>query len=1171
MGIQQIFLGAVISGDAGYQVEKSLRFNPDDSAFLDWTPSSAGNRRTWTYSNWVKRTNPGTTQFFFSGGPDGSNDTDQITVFFESDDQLRINSGNSVFLETTQVFRDPSAFYHIVVAVDTGNSTANDRIKLYVNGSQVEDFDTRNNPGENDNTGINAAVEHRLGKATGSSYSGDANSFNGYLADVHMVDGLELTPGDFAEEDETTGQWVPKEYTHVASPNDGTTWSDALSLTGGSSWNSDPYGKDACFNGIVGTGSGGYGQSQGGTNPNSITFTPPSSIAYTSSIEVYVTNPANEVSVNGGTLQSINDDVWVEVASGSGTLTSLKFERASTNGASFCGIKIDGKVLLDDAGDNSFHLKFDPTATPINDGTTWSNETSGGTVHGSYPMSQSFNGSTGDVGARATAGGFVFGGSLGIPYSSSIRVHSGGTYGTQQFKLNDGTATDMAENTWVTVVSGSGTLNKLEITAGSTGNSNIYLAAVEVDGNILVDDADATLGVDSSGNINEWTANNLLATSPNDGTTWSDAVPTGDGFRSGRAAADGFDGDFNTYVAIDNTTFNLDVGSWGITGTLEVYTGSTHEYAVDGGSASSMNANNWTNVGDAGSITTLTLTRTNSAYPYFYAIRVGGTILIDDQNDAPEIDLLADSPSTYNDGGNGVGNYATLSPLVAQTSGGHTLSNGNLTVTCDGTRTTSMSNWALTGKTYWEATVTASSSTSYLIGMTRSDGFNTVANNNSGIKYVGYKDYSWGWNGYTGDLVNASNIEASPGTFANDGSDVVGWAFDADNLTIKCYKNGSLEHTETGIASGTYFPAITLTSTNGYADLNFGQRAFAYTPPTGYKALNTFNLDDPTIDDPSAHFDVGLDAGADILTTATGLTDGADFVWIKDRDNSDDHILFNRINDTGMDGTPHLRCNEGDSESTCGTYSAPSGNSVAWVWNAGSSTVSNTDGTITSSVRANTTAGFSIVSYTGEGTSGDSIGHGLNAAPSFVLIKNRDQGDGWAAMHTGAGLSGDNIVNTSVAEYYMLYLNESNARANWTGDVVAPNGSSLLTLGSGGMVNTDTEDYIAYCWSEVPGYSKFGSYSGQSFVYTGFRPKYVLIKSATSSAEWHTHTTSPIDNDNPVNLYTRTNSDGAEGLDSDLDILSNGFYPRATGSWITDTTMIYIAFAESPFKYSNAR
>ena len=127
--------------------------------------------------------------------------------------------------------------------------------------------------------------------------------------------------------------------------------------------------------------------------------------------------------------------------------------------------------------------------TSPNDGITWSSSTSGGAVAGSYPMSQSFDGSTSTAGVRAVSGGgFVFGGSLGISYSSSVRVHSGASgIGTQQFKLNDGTATDMAENTFVTVATGTGTLNKLEITAGSTGNANIYLGAVEVDGVILQD------------------------------------------------------------------------------------------------------------------------------------------------------------------------------------------------------------------------------------------------------------------------------------------------------------------------------------------------------------------------------------------------------------------------------------------------------------------------------------------------------------------------------------------------------------------------------------------------------------------------------------------------------------------------------------------------------------
>ena len=112
---------------------------------------------------------------------------------------------------------------------------------------------------------------------------------------------------------------------------------------------------------------------------------------------------------------------------------------------------------------------------------------------------------------------------------------------------------------------------------------------------------------------------------------------------------------------------------------------------------------------------------------------------------------------------------------------------------------------------------------------------------------------------------------------------------------------------------------------------------------------------------------------------------------------------------------------------------------------------------------------------------------------------------------------------------------------------------------------------IAYCWTPIPGYSAFGSYSGQGFVYTGFRPKYVCIKTPTSSSSWHAHTTDPIDKNNPVNVYTRPDLGHAEATDSDLDIYSNGFYPRATGTWITDTTMVYIAFAEHPYKTARAR
>ena len=201
-------------------------------------------------------------------------------------------------------------------------------------------------------------------------------------------------------------------------------------------------------------------------------------------------------------------------------------------------------------------------------------------------------------------------------------------------------------------------------------------------------------------------------------------------------------------------------------------------------------------------------------------------------------------------GGQVSGNYATWSKLVEQRSTGTTISDGGLKTSCSGTRSTTMSTFPLKGKTYWE--VTFGSGTYNYIGMTQADGFNTLANDNSGIKYTGYKDYSYGWQQTDGKLYNASNILASPGGYSN--GDVLGWAYDADNNTLKLYKNGSLQHTENSIVDAQYYPSITH-SNSATSTANFGQRAFAYAAPSGYKPVCTALLPTPTISNGRKYFE----------------------------------------------------------------------------------------------------------------------------------------------------------------------------------------------------------------------------------------------------------------------------------------------------------------------------
>jgi len=524
-------------------------------------------------------------------------------------------------------------------------------------------------------------------------------------------------------------------------------------------------------------------------------------------------------------------------------------------------------------------------------------------------------------------------------------------------------------------------------------------------------------------------------------------------------------------------------------------------------------------------------------------------------------------------GGQLSGNYATWSKLVQQKSTGTTISDGGLKTTCSGTRSTTMSTFPLKGKTYWE--VTFGSGTYNYIGMTQADGFNTQANQNSGIKYTGYKDYSYGWQQTDGKLYKNSNILATPGTYSN--GDVLGWAYDADNNILKLYKNGSLVHTENSIENAQYYPAITH-SESATSTTNFGQRAFEHTAPSGYKPVCTALLPTPTIADGSDHFDTSLWTvpSGSANTTISGLSFAPDLLITKNRSQSYEGSVYDTVRGddkylkllsnsaTSTESTAATRVNltsdgfvlEADNDNS--NYGAGS-NSVGWVWNAGTSTVSNTDGDITTSLRVNTTAKFSIATYSGSGTNGDTIGHGLGVEPDFCIIKARNKTDDWRVYHSALGTGKTPALNSN---------NAASSGANWQSV-----SSTTLGLQNDSAINSSSYNYLALFFAAVEGYSAFGSYTGNgssdgTFVETGFRPALVLQKrSDTSGHEWTIHD-SAREPTNDVGLYLEPSTNNAEQDGNRRDFLSNGFKLRTSSAGVNADggTYIWAAFAENPFQ-----
>jgi len=539
-------------------------------------------------------------------------------------------------------------------------------------------------------------------------------------------------------------------------------------------------------------------------------------------------------------------------------------------------------------------------------------------------------------------------------------------------------------------------------------------------------------------------------------------------------------------------------------------------------------------------------------------------------------DSLVDSPTSYGTdtgvGGTVRGNYATWNAIL-QTLGGtaSTYTNGNLVAS------STSSNWVLgtirinDAKYYFELVPDSAASGLYL-------GINSTTD----VRIAAY----------------SGGIEASPGGGSNQGSlaswsngDVIGVAVDGPNKTVQFYRNGSTYGTLVTYTTALDLWAFARNGGVGSSQVtaNFGQRAFAYTAPSGFKALCTQNLPTPTIGATTAtlankYFDATLytGTGSTLAVTNTGGFQ-PDWVWLKNRSNVAYHSIWDAVrgrsagglasNDT-MAEQASTAGNDFVSFNSNGFSVGPAqnwnvdtnGNTyVGWQWKANGAGSTNTAGSITSTVSANTTSGFSVVTYTGNGSAA-TIGHGLGVAPSMYIVKNRTgSADEWVIYH----------ANLTSAAYYLTFTTGAQASNNVVFNSTAPT-STVFSVGT--SRSTNTVNFVAYAFAPIAGYSAFGSFVGNGsadgpFIFTGMRPAFVMIKRINTTGDWlMTDATR-----NPYNAVSNdlyANTSGAEGSGFNFfDYLSNGFKARGTNaSWNNSgDTYIYAAFAQNPFKTSLAR
>jgi hypothetical protein len=563
-------------------------------------------------------------------------------------------------------------------------------------------------------------------------------------------------------------------------------------------------------------------------------------------------------------------------------------------------------------------------------------------------------------------------------------------------------------------------------------------------------------------------------------------------------------------------------------------------------------------------------------------------------------DIIIDTPTN---------NFAVLNRYHFETAGVFTNSN----LRADSTNNTFANVAMKSGKWYYEHYIET--------------GTPSGAVNHIGVVVQSVNAPTTGWDSglfifWRADGVKYYNGVSTSGHTTYQAGDIMSAMIDFDNELVTFWKNGSPDADYENLAFPSQFynadgsvkdltfmtrpnPSDNITISNFGQDSSFngnltrqnntdsnGEGDFYYAPPTGFLALCTRNFQEPGTNvvfnnNVEKNFNVALWTGNGAASQQVQLGFNPDFMIVKDISAGRHWRVFDSVR--GFNNSLFLNRSEVENHFTDygyvlstdstsftvgqGTHSNNLINEngtryAAWCWNAGDNIVTNTDGSITSSVKANTDAGFSIVNYTGAGND-STIGHGLDNKLDFIMIKARTSARDWAIYHKDLSIDQVLSINLTNAAYTEVNF--------FREDLM-----SSSVFGVNGDYNTGFAgyDYTAYCWHEVPGFSKFGTYEGNSssngpFVYTGFKPAFILIKGIDSATDGWELFDSTRNANNPSEYYIRPYLPDAEFMSTTypaMDFLSNGFKFTSIGGYLNDPrTYVYIAFAEDPFKYSTAR
>jgi len=1275
MSILNSGLAKSAAADA-YEIDNSLRFNDNDSAYLGRT-FSAGDTTSWTFSCWTKRGNDVAngvdgSQKIFGAMIDGSNVSD---INFSTGDIMDISEyvgGSTVGrLQTTQLFRDFSAWYHIVVVWDSDNVSSGNRYRLYVNGDRVTAFSTETQPSSAQASATNAAGTHNIGKQNTDEY------YDGYLAEMYFIDGQSLTADSFGELNSTTNQWIPK---------------DAVD--------------DLTF------GTNGFYQKYGSTEDADV-FADSSESFKNLFFDGTDDEVAPTTALQGGdsTNYAFSVAAWVKWDSLSGAIYSQYPDASSTGrwSMSMSGTKLYANI---DGGAMDFYSTSDLSAGTwyfvvlTRTAATWkwyingsldNTTTSGGTnqIYNGSPMvgSQDYGASwlDGNIAQIATWNSALSAGDVTGLYNSGDKVTNWKTSYSSGMQLYWTMNNVSSGDTASTIYDFSGNSNNgttagsmvapfsghlitaVNDTANSRAQRKVGDSSIFFDGTgdylttTLGDTSDWAFGTENwtiefwirfSGGLGaeQRVINFADATSPPIGLMIETGTDNKMALYDYNLNSDWTKWCYDTNAYVLDTWYHYAIVRQG--SDFRMYRDGV-EQETGGTSSTSMASAHGPYIGT---------NRTLAAYAtgYMDEIRISDTARYPDgttfttfgqgggtmANPTPftadaNTKLLIHSDWTGGLGADSSGNYnsftvtnldandqmidtptnnfATINPLTIFDS--YTLAEGNLSLTGGNDCTATFG--AKSGKWYWEmysgntttlshvgiiCTNCAADSSMFYGGksdiiMVRSDdGDYSNVGNGFGISAMAANSATLaGWT--TGDVLQIKLDLDSPRIIITvDETEIVNitFTYTGENFIWPWYRNNAGRLNIHNFGQDSSF-AGNLTAQGNQDDNGVGD--FYYEPPTDFLALCTSNLSaelDITL--PGDYFNTKLYTGDGNTTLAvTGVGFEPDFTWIKNRDQTDDHTLVDSV----RGATNYLVSNDTDIEVDDSTFVASldsdgftvgddvvvntsTENYVSWNWKAGGAPTADNSagvgatptagsvkidgsnlgsalaGTIAAKrLSANTTSGFSIVQYVGTG-SGATIAHGLSQAPDMVISKALERGTAnWRVGGEALGLTSAN---------YSMRLDlddEENDNSNVFGAYPGP---SVWTIGTDAGVNASTENYIAYCFHSVEGYSKVGSYKGNgdadgTFVYTGFRPAFFIIKNIDSAYSWVTFD-DKRNTYNPEENYLYPSSSGVEDVTTSgmTDFVSNGFKFRGTGvAYNGSETFLYIAFAESPFKYSNAR